>query len=298
MYINKQFPDTPFHFNYISMVEGDNRRHNHRCFYYDKQNKKCTANHSPYYNKTCCGSSTCENYTEDSPKKKLSNTSPKLGVWVGDVIRVRNGNNAYTLYVTKINNNIVHGYKILKYHKSIDIDDEKKYILKDPQLKVKLNAKNILISFIEEASFDKQNTYYKVLMRLPDDEQNVINEYYNMYLENETDVSDDDFGNSKTACDVEEETNMFEEQTNYWEDDENVEEKPNETKAEKFVRLGEKRVENIRKGINRLKNLSNRNNYEYNDALVDEMFSFLENELLEAKKSFTKEKSQQFKFNK
>lgn len=47
----------------------------------------------------------------------------------------------------------------------------------------------------------------------------------------------------------------------------------NESKADKFVRLGEYRVNKVIDAIGRLENLSNRTNYEYTQEQVEAMFS-------------------------
>ena len=50
----------------------------------------------------------------------------------------------------------------------------------------------------------------------------------------------------------------------------------NESKADKFVRLGEYRVNKVIDAIGRLENLSNRTNYEYTQEQVEAMFSIME----------------------
>ena len=70
----------------------------------------------------------------------------------------------------------------------------------------------------------------------------------------------------------------------------------NESKADKFVRLGEYRVNKVIDAIGRLENLSNRTNYEYTQ--VEAMFSIMEKRLLEVKGRFApkKEKEDTFSF--
>ena len=70
----------------------------------------------------------------------------------------------------------------------------------------------------------------------------------------------------------------------------------NESKADKFVRLGEYRVNKVIDAIGRLENLSNRTNYEYTQ--VEVMFSIMEKRLLEVKGRFApkKEKEDTFSF--
>ena len=53
-------------------------------------------------------------------------------------------------------------------------------------------------------------------------------------------------------------------------------EKAEETKAEKFVRIGEYRMNKAIEAIGRLENLSNRSAYEYTPEQVEAMFSVLE----------------------
>lgn len=60
----------------------------------------------------------------------------------------------------------------------------------------------------------------------------------------------------------------------------------NESRAEKFVRLGEYRVNKVIDAIGRLENLSNRSNYEYTQEQVETMFSMMEKRLMEVKGRF------------
>ena len=60
----------------------------------------------------------------------------------------------------------------------------------------------------------------------------------------------------------------------------------NESKADKFVRLGENRVNKVMEAIGRIEHLANRGNYEYTQEQVDEMFSIMENRLAEVKSRF------------
>ena len=64
----------------------------------------------------------------------------------------------------------------------------------------------------------------------------------------------------------------------------------NESKADKFVRLGEYRVNKVIDAIGRLENLSNRTNYEYTQEQVEAMFSIMEKRLLEVKGRFAPKK--------
>lgn len=72
--------------------------------------------------------------------------------------------------------------------------------------------------------------------------------------------------------------------------------KPN--KHEKFIELGEKRVNDIINRIDTLSNLSNRNSYEYSTEEVEKMFNSIEKSLNDAKDKFkTNHKpKQKFKF--
>ena len=72
----------------------------------------------------------------------------------------------------------------------------------------------------------------------------------------------------------------------------------NESKADKFVRLGEYRVNKVIDAIGRLEILSNRTNYEYTQEQVEAMFSIMEKRLLEVKGRFVpkKEKEDTFSF--
>lgn len=72
----------------------------------------------------------------------------------------------------------------------------------------------------------------------------------------------------------------------------------NESKADKFVRLGEYRVNKVIDAIGRLENLSSRTNYEYTQEQVEAMFSIMEKRLLEVKGRFApkKEKEDTFSF--
>ena len=64
----------------------------------------------------------------------------------------------------------------------------------------------------------------------------------------------------------------------------------NESKADKFVRLGEYRVNKVIDAIGRLENLFNRTNYEYTQEQVEVIFSIMEKRLLEVKGRFAPKK--------
>ena len=61
--------------------------------------------------------------------------------------------------------------------------------------------------------------------------------------------------------------------------------KENETKAEKFIRIGEYRMNKAVDAIGRLENLANRGSYEYTQEQVDAMFQALEGRVAEVKAS-------------
>lgn len=63
-----------------------------------------------------------------------------------------------------------------------------------------------------------------------------------------------------------------------------------ETKHQKFRRLAKLRGDRILKDILLLRNLSNRNNYDYTDEDIKKIFSTIEDELRMAKYSFAKTK--------
>ena len=67
--------------------------------------------------------------------------------------------------------------------------------------------------------------------------------------------------------------------------------KENETKAEKFIRIGEYRMNKAVDAIGRLENLANRSFYEYTQEQVDAMFQALEVRGVEVKIRFTPKKA-------
>ena len=67
--------------------------------------------------------------------------------------------------------------------------------------------------------------------------------------------------------------------------------KENETKAEKFIRIGEYRMNKAVDAIGRLENLANRGSYEYTQEQVDAMFQALEGRVAEIKARFTPKKT-------
>jgi len=74
-----------------------------------------------------------------------------------------------------------------------------------------------------------------------------------------------------------------------------------ETKEDKFRRLAERRTNDAINRIRLLGNLANRNNYEYSDQQVNEMFTAIDKELKQAKKKYEDELengNQSFSFSK
>lgn len=69
--------------------------------------------------------------------------------------------------------------------------------------------------------------------------------------------------------------------------------KEGETKAEKFIRLGEYRMNKVIDAIGRIENLANRSAYDYTPEQVEAMFSVLESKLSEAKAKFTATKAKE-----
>lgn len=67
----------------------------------------------------------------------------------------------------------------------------------------------------------------------------------------------------------------------------------------RFKNLAEKRTQKILDTLDLIANLSVRNNYDYSEEEVNEMFSAIENKTSEVKKLFIKQKTQktEFKFS-
>ena len=74
-------------------------------------------------------------------------------------------------------------------------------------------------------------------------------------------------------------------------DEEVKKEQENESKAEKFVRLGEYRMNKAIDAIGRLENLANKSSYEYTAEQVEAMFLVLESKVAEVKQKFTPAKA-------
>ena len=70
-------------------------------------------------------------------------------------------------------------------------------------------------------------------------------------------------------------------------------EKAEETKAEKFIRLGECRMNKAIDAIGRIENLANRSAYDYTPEQVEAMFSVLESNVAEVKAKFTAKKAKE-----
>lgn len=70
-------------------------------------------------------------------------------------------------------------------------------------------------------------------------------------------------------------------------------EKEGETKAEKFVRLGEYRINKAIDAIGRIENLANRSAYDYTPEQVGAMFSVLESKVAEVKEKFMATKAKE-----
>lgn len=66
--------------------------------------------------------------------------------------------------------------------------------------------------------------------------------------------------------------------------------KENETKAEKFVRLAEYRINKAMDAIGRLEALSNRSSYEYSPEQVEAMFGALQSRIDAVKEPFMAKK--------
>lgn len=73
--------------------------------------------------------------------------------------------------------------------------------------------------------------------------------------------------------------------------------KANETKAEKFIRLGEYRMNKAIDAIGRLENLANRSSYEYTLEQVEAMFAALEGKVAEVKEKFSMKKPESTSFS-
>ena len=69
--------------------------------------------------------------------------------------------------------------------------------------------------------------------------------------------------------------------------------KQEETKAEKFIRLGEYRMNKAMDAIGRLEHLANKSAYEYTPEQVETMFSTLESRVADIKAKFTVTKTRE-----
>ena len=70
-------------------------------------------------------------------------------------------------------------------------------------------------------------------------------------------------------------------------------EKAEETKAEKFVRLGEYRINKAIAAIGKIENLANKSAYDYTPEQVETIFSVLESRVAEVKAKFTAVKAKE-----
>lgn len=71
----------------------------------------------------------------------------------------------------------------------------------------------------------------------------------------------------------------------------------NESKADKFIRLGEYRVNKVMDAVARLEHLANRSNHEYTEEQVEAMFSIIETKLAEVKGRFAPKKGKDDTFS-
>ncbi len=72
-----------------------------------------------------------------------------------------------------------------------------------------------------------------------------------------------------------------------------------ESKAQRFERIAERRVNTVVKVLRLIGNLANRGNYEYSESHVQQIFNALDQELRSAKSRFRNDddgSSKQFKF--
>lgn len=74
--------------------------------------------------------------------------------------------------------------------------------------------------------------------------------------------------------------------------------KDTESREERFIRMGQTRMNKVLDSIRLLKNLSNRSSYSYTDEQVDKMFQTIDMAVTDAKNSFagTKKTEADFKF--
>lgn len=77
----------------------------------------------------------------------------------------------------------------------------------------------------------------------------------------------------------------------------NENKKENESKAEKFIRLGEYRVNKVMNAMGQLEHLANHNAYEYTEEQANTMFAILEEKLLAVKVKFAPKQSEKCTFS-
>lgn len=88
------------------------------------------------------------------------------------------------------------------------------------------------------------------------------------------------------------ENEMIEKETDFSEEDSETE-NGNEKPEEKFIRIGERRVNNVLKQLEVLGQLSNRRTYSYTEEQTEKMFAVIEKELQEVKEKFQEPKEKQ-----
>jgi hypothetical protein len=69
----------------------------------------------------------------------------------------------------------------------------------------------------------------------------------------------------------------------------------NETKKERFIRVAEKRVQNVLKSIASLSGLANRNVYEWNETQLKKIWTAIEQEILKCRDNFDNPNYNSFK---
>jgi len=69
-----------------------------------------------------------------------------------------------------------------------------------------------------------------------------------------------------------------------------------ESKAERFVRVAEKRVQNVLNSIRSLSQLANKKVYQWDDAQLKAVFDAIETEMAHCKKNFEDPNARIFKF--
>ncbi len=70
----------------------------------------------------------------------------------------------------------------------------------------------------------------------------------------------------------------------------------NENKEERFIRIAEKRVQNVLNSIRSLSQLANKKVYQWDDKQLKVVFAAIENEMAHCKMNFEDPDSKTFKF--